>query len=39
MKDIDKGGFNCGFGSNIWHNEEVDPAVLFDAVGGVIDRR
>jgi hypothetical protein len=38
-EDSDKGGFNCGFGSNIWNDEEKDEAVLFDARGGEKDRR
>lgn len=29
-----EGGFNCGFGSNIWNNSEPDVAVLL-APGGV----
>jgi len=27
----DRGGYNCGFGSNIWNNSESDPAVLYDS--------
>ncbi len=27
-EDAGQGGFNCGFGSNIWNNSEYDPAVL-----------
>ena len=37
--DSDKGGFNCGFGSNIWNNSEPDPAVLYDASGVEVSRR
>jgi hypothetical protein len=37
--DAGQGGFNCGFGSNIWNNSERDPAVLFDAGGVVISQR
>lgn len=38
-EDAGQGGFNCGFGSNIWNNSESDPAVLFDAQGNQVDRR
>lgn len=36
--DADQGGFNCGFGSNIWSNSEPDPAVLFDPNGNEVSR-
>lgn len=36
--DAGQGGFNCGFGSNIWSNSESDPAVLYDDAGVVVDR-
>jgi hypothetical protein len=37
--DAGQGGFNCGFGSNIWNNSESDPAVLYDATGREVDRK
>lgn len=37
-EDSDKGGYNCGFGSNIWNNSERDPAVLFNAQGIEVSR-
>ena len=36
--DAGNGGFNCGFGSNIWNNSESDPAVLFNAAGQEVSR-
>lgn len=36
--DAGQGGYNCGFGGNIWNNSERDPAVLFDAAGAVVSR-
>lgn len=33
------GGYNCGFGSNIWNNSSPDPAVLYDPQGNEIDRK
>jgi hypothetical protein len=38
-EDEGKGGYNCGFGSNIWNNSERDPAVLFNAAGQEVDRK
>ena len=38
-KDAGRGGFNCGFGKNIWNNSEHDPAVLYNAQGMEIDRK
>lgn len=38
-KDRDRGGFNCGFGTTIWNNDEKDPAVLLDAAGREVDRK
>jgi hypothetical protein len=38
-EDADKGGFNCGFDTNIWNNSESDPAVLYDAAGREVDRK
>ncbi|MFB0535381.1 MAG: lamin tail domain-containing protein, partial [Anaerolineae bacterium] len=38
-EDADKGGYNCGFDTNIWNNDEVDPAVLYDATGREVDRK
>lgn len=37
-EDAGEGGYNCGFGSNIWNNSESDPAVLFDAAGHQVSR-
>ena len=37
--DANQGGFNCGFGANIWNNSESDPAVLYDASGREVSRR
>ena len=37
--DGGQGGFNCGFGSNIWNNSDPDPAVLYDATGAEVSRR
>jgi hypothetical protein len=37
-EDAGQGGFNCGFGSNIWTNSESDPAILFDPNGAAISR-
>ena len=37
-EDAGQGGFNCGFGSNIWNNSESDAAILFDPSGAVISR-
>lgn len=37
-EDSGKGGYNCGFGNNIWNNSESDPAELYDAAGQLIDR-
>jgi len=37
--DAGQGGYNCGFGSNIWNNSEPDPAVLYNAAGQEVSRR
>jgi micrococcal nuclease len=37
-KDAGQGGYNCGFGKNIWNNSESDPAALYDATGKLIHR-
>lgn len=37
--DAGQGGFNCGFGDNIWNNDEPDAAVLFNAAGEEVYRR
>jgi hypothetical protein len=37
-EDQHRGGYNCGFGSNIWNNSDPDPAVLYDAAGQEVDR-
>jgi len=39
VEDAGQGGYNCGFGSNIWNNDERDPAILFDASGSEVDRK
>lgn len=36
--DSNKGGFYCGFNTNIWNNRESDPAVLYDNNGSQVDR-
>jgi hypothetical protein len=36
--DSAQGGYNCGFGSNIWNNSESDPAALYDSSGTLVDR-
>ena len=37
-EDAGHGGYNCGFGSNIWNNSESDPAVLINPAGQEISR-
>jgi micrococcal nuclease len=37
-EDAGQGGFNCNFGSNIWNNNEPDPAVLKDPTGAEVSR-
>ena len=37
-EDAGQGGYNCGFGSNIWNNSERDPAVLIDPSGVEVSR-
>ncbi|MCK4830180.1 thermonuclease family protein, partial [bacterium] len=37
-EDSDQEGYCCWFGSNIWNNSELDPAVLFDDAFNEIDR-
>jgi uncharacterized protein YgiM (DUF1202 family) len=37
--DANQGGYNCGFGNDIWNNDESDPAVLYDANGREVSRR
>jgi hypothetical protein len=34
-----QGGYNCGFGQNIWNNSESDPAVLINNAGQEVSRR
>lgn len=36
--DAGEGGFNCGFGSNIWNNSKSDPAVLYNSQGTEVSR-
>ncbi len=38
-KNADQGGFNCGFGSDIWNNSDPDPAVLINPSGQEVSRR
>jgi hypothetical protein len=38
MADAGPGGFNCGYGDNIWSNSKPDAAVLFDAGGAAVSR-
>jgi hypothetical protein len=37
-EDAGQGGFNCGFGTNIWNNSEPDPAILIDPNGAEISK-
>lgn len=37
-EDAGRGGFNCGFGINIWNNSDPDPAVLINPSGQEISR-
>jgi len=37
-EDAGEGGFNCDFGTNIWNNQDRDPAILFDPNGVEISR-
>lgn len=37
-EDAGMGGYNCGFGTNIWNNSEPDPAALYDAAGNLVSR-
>lgn len=37
-EDAGRGGFNCGFGTNIWNNSEPDPAVLINPSGQEVSR-
>jgi hypothetical protein len=32
-EDAGQGGYNCGFGGNIWSNDEPDPAALYNNAG------
>jgi formylglycine-generating enzyme required for sulfatase activity/endonuclease YncB( thermonuclease family) len=36
--DAGQGGYNCGFGTTVWNNDEPDPAVLYDAQGNEVAR-
>lgn len=38
-EDAGQGGYNCGFGSNIWNNSDSDPAVLINPSGQEVSRR
>jgi endonuclease YncB( thermonuclease family) len=37
-EDANKGGYNCGFGSNIWNNSEPDAAILYNPNGVEVSR-
>ena len=37
-EDANQGGYNCGYGTNIWNNNESDPAVLLNAAGEEVSR-
>lgn len=37
-EDAGQGGYNCGFGTNIWNNSKSDPAVLYYVAGNEVDR-
>ena len=37
-EDAGQGGYNCGFGSDIWNNSEPDPAALYDNAGQLVAR-
>ena len=37
-EDAGMGGYNCGFGSNIWNNSDPDPAALYDNAGNLVSR-
>jgi hypothetical protein len=37
-EDLGNGGYNCGFGSNIWNNSEPDAAILYDPNGEEVAR-
>ncbi|MCB0163783.1 MAG: thermonuclease family protein, partial [Anaerolineae bacterium] len=37
-EDAGRGGFNCGFGTNIWNNSEKDLAILYGPGGAEISR-
>lgn len=37
-EDAGQGGYNCGFGSNIWNNDEPDTAILYNAEGIEVSR-
>ena len=36
--DKAQGAYNCGYGSPIWNNSKVDPALLYDPSGQEVDR-
>ena len=38
-EDGGQGGYNCGFGNNIWNNSEPDAAVLYEQSGNEVARR
>lgn len=38
VDDEGQGGYNCGFGSDIWNNSEPDQAVLIDSSGVEVSR-
>jgi hypothetical protein len=38
-ENVDEGGFNCGFETNIWNNSEPDAAILYNADGVEVAQR
>jgi hypothetical protein len=36
--DAAEDGYNCGFESEIWDDEAVDTAILYDADGNLVDQ-
>jgi hypothetical protein len=37
-EDAGQNGFNCGFSSNIWNNDDTDPAALVNPAGAEVSR-
>lgn len=38
-EDTGRGGINCGHRENIWNNDEVDTAILYNEAGEEVDRK